>query len=159
MTNIKASRSYKGLGHLVSAWRLSKRIRFAYLKFHSEFLKRDLKRNPLRNGKGHFYLNISVPFNFLNDKLKFLYSYDFFCFASGISFECIQNLFFSRYNHIRSSRKAWLKITTLVILFPFLFPHKKEGRRKRMLSKNRDFKPCLSKILKNNVKVQFIVCV
>ena len=29
-----------------------------------------------------------------------------------------------------SSRKAWLKITTLVINFLFLFPPKKKGRRK-----------------------------
>ena len=45
----------------------------------------------------------------------------------------------------RSSIKAWLLTKTLVILFPFSFPPKKRGKKKRrMNSKNRDQKSCLS---------------
>ena len=45
----------------------------------------------------------------------------------------------------RSSRKAWLLTTTLVILSPFLFPLKWRGKKiRRMNSKNGDQKSCLS---------------
>ena len=51
------------------------------------------------------------------------------------------------YTMLWSSRKAWLLITTLVILWfsPFLFPPWKRGKKKRrMNSKNRDQNLCSS---------------
>ena len=50
-----------------------------------------------------------------------------------------------KFEIVRWSRKAWLKITTLVILIPLSLPPKKRGKKKRrMITKNRDFKSCLS---------------